>query len=92
MIVDEEFSYLLDLLLSVYESKGFMHPLEADESWNDPNDGPNGGPSEGSNKTSNEAPMMDWIMDWDFLKEKLLQISNWATSERLETLTMAQSN
>ena len=76
MIVDEEFSYLLDLLPKVYEANGFMHQLDADELWNDPNDGPNGRPSKGSNKTSNEAPNDGLDNGGDFLKEKLLQISN----------------
>ena len=48
-IDDEKFSYLLNLLSSVYEPNGFMHPLDADKSYKDLNERPN----EDTNKTSN---------------------------------------
>ena len=50
MIVDEEFSHLLDLLPSVYEPNGFMHPFDTYESCEDVNEGPSDGPSDGPNE------------------------------------------
>ena len=98
MIVDEEFPYLLDLLPSVYEPNGFMHPLDTYESCEDvnegpsdePSDGPSDGPNENPNKTMNRGPS-DGVDNGGYdLKEKLLKISNLTTSVRMEALIVEQ--
>ena len=38
MIVDEEIPYFFNLLLSIYELNGFMHPWDANKSCKDLND------------------------------------------------------
>ena len=55
-IVNEEFSYLLNLLPSIYESNDFMHSLNVDKSCKDLNEGLNKGSNEDPNKTSNKVP------------------------------------
>ena len=52
----------------------------------------NKGQNEDSNKTSNRGPNDRPDNEGDFLKEKLLEISNWATSKRLEALIAVQSD
>ena len=82
MTTDKEFPYLLDLLPCVYESNGFMHPLNAYKPCEDLNEGPNGDP----NKTLNGTPN-DRLDDGGYLlKEKLLNILNLTLSERMEAL------
>ena len=94
MIVDEEFPHLLDLLPSVYEPNGFMHPLDTYESCEDvnkrPSEGPSDGPNENPNKTMNGRPN-DGAGDGGYdLKEKLLKISSLTTLVRMEALTVEQ--
>ena len=102
MIVDEEFSHLVNLLPSVYEPNGFMHPLDTYELCEDvndepsdgpgagPSDGPSDGPNENPNKTMNGGPS-DGVDDGGYdLKEKLSKISNLTTSVRMEALTVEQ--
>ena len=90
MIVDEEFPHLLDLLPSVYEPNGFMHPLDTYKSCKDVNKGPSEGPNEDPNKTLNGGPK-DGPNDGGYdLKEKLLKISNLTTSVRMEALIVEQ--
>ena len=87
---------MLDLLPSVYKPNGFKHPLDAEKLWNDlserPNDRPNDESNEDPNRTFNEGSNDRLGNGRNLLKEKLLEISNWATSKRLEALTLAQSN
>ena len=52
----------------------------------------NKGQNEDPNKTSNRGPNDRPYNEGDLVKEKLLEISNWATSKRSETLTMVQSD
>ena len=90
MIVDEEFPHLLDLLPSVYEPNGFMHPLDTYESCEDVNKGLSDGPNENPNKTMNGGPS-DGTDDGGYdLKEKLLKISSLTTLMRMEALTVEQ--
>ena len=90
MIGDEEFPHLLDLLPSVYEPNGFMHPLDTYESCEDVNEGPSDGPNENPNTNMNGGPS-DGADDSRYdLKEKLLKISNLTTLVRMETLTVEQ--
>ena len=86
MIVDEEFPHLLNLLPSVYEPNGSMHPLDTYESCEDVTDGPSDGPNENPSKTMNGG-RSDGVDDGGYdLKEKLLKISNLTTSVRMEAL------
>ena len=102
MIGDEEFPYLLDLLPSVYEPNGFMHPLDTYKSCEDenegpsdrpndePSDGPSDGPNKNPNKTMNGGPS-DGAGDGGYdLKEKLVKISSLTTLVRMEALTVEQ--
>ena len=52
----------------------------------------NEGQNEDPNKTSNRGPNDRPHNEGDLLKEKLLEISNWATSKRLEALIVVQSD
>ena len=88
MIVNEEFSYLLNLLPSVYEPNGFTHPFDTFESsCKDINEGPsnvpNEGPNEDPNKTFNRGPSFGPDDGGYVLKEKLLKISNLTTLVRM---------
>ena len=70
MIFNEKFSYLLNLLSSIYEPNGFMHPLHANKSFKDLNKGSNDGPNKGLNddqmrgqiKIQTKPPMEDLMM------------------------------
>ena len=56
MIFKEKFPYLLNLFPSVYGPNGFMHPLDANESCKDLNEGTIDGQNINPNKTSNKEP------------------------------------
>ena len=92
------FSYYDNLLPSVYEPNGFMHPLDTYKSCKDVNKGPSDGPNDGPSDRPNENPSKtmngrpsDGVDDGGYdLKEKLLKISNLTTSVRMEALTVEQ--
>ena len=90
MIVDEEFSHLLNLLPSVCEPNGFMHPLDTYESCEDVNEGPSDGPNENPNKTMNGRPSGGADDGGHDLKEKLLKILSLTMLVRMEALTVEQ--